>query len=458
MSDNPWDILANVSPLAKTEDWLESLLWRNRNTHYLRQFGQPNNLVSFRRQVPLARYEDLEPHVGRIVAGEVDVLFSGRPVAYERTGGNSGGSKLIPYSAEGLCDFQQCIVPWLAHTVRRHDISGRAYFSISPATRATEFIGTIPLGLSDTAYLGERAGRALYQATAVPFDVSSIENFVVWKEQTLAHLYAATDLELISVWNPTFLLRLLADCPDTQQLWPRLKVVSCWTSGTASRYVEAIRQLFPQATIEPKGLLATEAVVTVPDEQCNLALVSHGFFEFSRDGMVYLESELVIDFEYEVIVTTASGLYRYLTGDRVKYLGLNSEGRPILEFIGRDSLTSDLVGEKLTEAFVTQCLATIPGFAMLIPDVKNLRYVVVSKHNMDDKYLVELERRLAANSQYAYARKIGQLAPLISLKCSSPFSIFETTMLQRGVRLDDIKPTALRSEDFWLPLFAECRS
>jgi hypothetical protein len=187
-------------------------------------------------------------------------------------------------------------------------------------------------------------------------------------------------------------------------------------------------------------------------------LACPGFFEFVRDGQVLLESELEPKGEYEVVATTASGLYRYLTGDRVRYDGRNTVGRPVLEFIGRDSLTSDLVGEKLTETFVGKCLEAITGFAMLVPDVKHPGYVLVSEHDAGPNILSLLENYLSMNPQYAYARKIGQLAPLRALKCFSPFLVVENVMQQRGVRLGDVKPTALRSEDFWLGLFEGCHT
>mgnify|MGYP000973600381 CR=1 FL=1 len=65
--------------------------------------------------------------------------------------------------------------------------------------------------------------------------------------------------------------------------------------------------------------------------------------------------------DYRLIVTTQGGLYRYDTGDRVCIRSMEN-GIPRLEFVGRDSLTSDLCGEKLTEAFVRRAmLRTAPG-------------------------------------------------------------------------------------------------
>jgi len=372
-----------VVPAQSPCRWLAATLGRNAHTAYLR--GRAFD------ELPIVTYDDLIPWIDRIVAGESDVLFAGRPVAYERTSGSSGAAKLIPYSAEGLLDFQRSVVPWLVRTVREHGITGRAYFAISPATRPPESIGGVPVGLPDGAYLGEIAASVLAEMSAVPLDVAAITDVDRWRDETLRHLAAARDLELISVWSPTFLLRLLDDLDDPLALWPNLKVVSCWASAASKPFAEELAARLPQATLQPKGLLSTECVVTTTE-----GITPHGFFEFDGD---------------EVIATTASGLYRYRTGDLLR------DG----EFIGRKGIVSDLVGEKLTEPFVARCLENVRGY--LFPEGRG--YVVASETPVD---LDAIEQKLCQNPQYAYARSLGQLAPL---------------RVQR-VRLDMAKPMALR--------------
>ncbi len=381
---SPWDRLAAALPSAPSAPWLPALLARNAHTAYLREYGSTID------ELPIVTYDDLVPWIERIVAGESDVLFAGRPVAYERTSGSSGAAKLIPYSAEGLLDFQRSVVPWLVRTVREHGITGRAYFAISPATRPPESIGGVPVGLPDGAYLGEIAGAVLAEMSAVPLSVAQITDVGRWRDETLRHLAAARDLELISVWSPTFLLRLLDDLDDPLELWPNLKVVSCWASAASKPFAEELAARLPQAVLQPKGLLSTECVVTTggaetapirPARRRRDMLTPYGFFEF--DGQ-------------EVIATTASGLYRYRTGDLVD---------DNLEFIGRKGIVSDLVGEKLTEPFVARCLGNVRGY--LFPEGRG--YVVASETAVD---LDAIEQKLCANPQYAYARRLGQLAPL----------------------------------------------
>ena len=455
MSGGRWQLPELSSSDESSGEWLAAMLARNAGCAYLERFGSPRSEDEFRRQVPVITYEDLSTFLDRLRAGERNVLFDGMPLACERTGGSSGGSKLIPYSPEGLRDFQHSIVPWLAHTARRHRLSGTAYFAISPVARKAEFFGKLPIGLPDGAYLGEVAGALLMQRTAVPFEVAGIDDVNQWRKVTLEHLKAARDLELISVWSPTFLLRLCEGIGDTRNLWPDLKLVSCWTSGPAKNYLAGLARMFPQALIEPKGLLSTEAVVTVPDESGRPRLVRHGYFEFRQGEECRRATELVTGDEYEVILTTASGLYRYASGDRVRCAEPDDAGQPVLDFIGRDSLSCDLVGEKLTEAFVGQCLGDFDGQLTLVPNVIRPGYVLIGERAPSLDWINGFEDRLRRNPQYDYARRLGQLAPLHLLVCRRPFDIVERVMRSRGVRLGDIKPTALRADAFWLPMFEE---
>lgn len=454
MEPNPWDRLAAVLPEPTCGRWLEPVLARNAHTEYMTRFGSPLDQQSYRANVPVVSYKDLCPYLNSIRDGQCDVLFAGRPTAFERTGGTSGAAKLIPYTAEGLDDFRQALLPWLVTAVRSHGVTGRAYLSLSPATRPAELIGNVPVGLSDGAYLGGSAAAVLHELTAVPFDVAGITDVDRWRVETLRHLGAAADLELISCWSPTFLLRLLDEIPDPASRWPRLKLVSCWASATSQPFAAELAARLPHARLQPKGLVSTECVVTVPDAGGRPILTRCGFFEFERAQRLSLAHELEAGSIYAVIATTASGLYRYRTGDLVRCDGYSDGAQPILEFLGRGEFASDLVGEKLTEPFVADCLHAIRGFRMLVPARRGDGYVLATDIAAGAD-VRQVEQRLCRNPQYAFARRMGQLQPVRLVEFHRLFDRYVDVQLGRGIRLGDIKPVALRNECSWLESLGE---
>jgi hypothetical protein len=474
--------------------WLFDMLERNCETEFGKRYSFKNicSISDFQKNVPLHRYGDFAPYIERMANGEPDVLFCGLAVAFERTSGsnslNSFGAaddfspyrsavRWVPYSTHSLQDFRSALLPWLSHLIRGYDLTGSAYWCASPAMRRPEATsGGIPVGLEDHEYLGQDAAEDFAALSAVPPWVGGISTFSSWQLATLYHLLLAEDLSFVFLWSPTFFLRLLdglresapelrlllhkggtldghelkaapaaaarletcLQSGDFHLLWPRLKLISAWADASAASYAEMLQKALPGVPFQPKGLLCTEGVVTVPDEWGKpVAAEGCGFLEFlDRDGRILLEPELREGSEYQVVMSTAGGLYRYLSGDQVLCAG-RSQGKAVLRFAGRAGLTSDLVGEKLAEPFVCNCLDALPGFRMLLPQDGALpRYLLLlDKRDYDGRHgrkaggqeAAEIvESALSANPQYAYARALGQLGPVQAILTESPLERYLT--------------------------------
>ena len=505
---NPWEQLRRLGARGvETESlpwrqwsWLGSCLARNAKCAYGQRYGfaDIDSVEAFRGRVPLVGFDDVADLVAEMAVGTPDVLFSGHAVAFERTSGSSGGSKLIPYSADSLADFRRAVLPWLSTAMDGYQLdSGCAYWAISPATRPEErTAGGIPIGLPDGAYLGEEALPAFAALSAVPPEIGAVPDVDAWRLLTLYWLLRQDDLALVSVWSPTFFISLLdaldthdgalyallsrggvvgtwvlepdADAAgrlrayrrerDTRHLWPQLKLISCWGDASSAAYLEALGARLPQARFQPKGLLSTEGVVSGPGSSgVSVLAAGCGFFEFIADGgRACFAHELAVGARYEVVMTTSGGLYRYRTGDLVCCLGHEGE-LPRLKFLGRGSLSSDLVGEKLVDNFVADCLADIPGFRMLVPDVDKPGYVLSLDAALGDApaWAGNAERALQANPYYAYARRMGQLAPLRGLQVRAPLERYVRRAVAQGARLGDVKPPNLRPETGWLHYFMD---
>jgi hypothetical protein len=164
-------------------------------------------------------------------------------------------------------------------------------------------------------------------------------------------------------------------------------------------------------------------------------------------GRAHLCDELREGACYRVVITTPGGLYRYDLGDTVRCRGHDGL-LPLLEFVGRD-VASDLVGEKLSEAFVSEALGAFEGAACLAPRAAAQPFyeLLVEPHpGRAPPAAAAVDERLCANPQYAYARRIGQLGPLVVRPVERLLDRHARAELVRGRRLADIKPPVLVAE------------
>lgn len=479
-------------PARVQAEVLRAILQQQQDSEFGRRhgFAALDGAAAFADAVPVADYGALAEPIARMAGGEPNVLTATAVLAFEETGGSGDGRKLIPYTAEGLQAFQSGLLPWLDDLCVHFPGLGEGpfYWAISPACRqAGATPGGTPIGMPDAAYLGLDVGMAVAQLLAVPAEVGGIADVAQWRASTLQHLFGCADMSMISVWSPSFLTELLRHAmegraalahaigrrdperaavvleelgrarPDYLRLWPRLQVISCWDQASATAGAAALRAQFPHVLVQGKGLLATEGLVTIPlfgADYPVLALRS-GYFEFiDADGKAWGAGALTEGQQYQLLMTTHSGLYRYALGDQVVVRGF-AQSTPMLEFIGRSNSTSDLCGEKLCDAFVAGRVAALgQAFAMLAPDVNATRYVLL----LDDAAIGAAEADTAAaaldaalhdNPQYAYARKIGQLDAVVPVLCRQPLRAWLGERMARGQRLGDIKLPALLGNSSW---------
>ncbi|MEO9874529.1 MAG: GH3 auxin-responsive promoter family protein [Anderseniella sp.] len=476
-------LTACANPAQAQASLLARIIKRNADTQFGRRhdFDRLHVPADFQSSVPVTTYEDYRALIDDIADGAQNVLTRDQVVAFEETGGTSSGGKLIPYTASGLSGFRSAVLPWLANlaSISPGAVEGPCYVTISPATRQPRTTPAgIPVGLqSEAAYLGSDLTSSLLAVLAVSPEIGSVSDVDDWRRATLAALISQPDLSFISIWSPTFLTMLLRalrdDCdailnrlapehrrrfefalagadPLASALWPDLAVISCWADGSSRSLAAQLAQMCPHTTVQPKGLLATEAAVTIPfaPGKGGLPALTSTFLEFvdAADDL-YLVHELEAGSAYRVLVTTEAGLYRYDLGDQVRCIG--HQGKvPRLVFEGRASIRSDLVGEKLDEAFVAQVLEPIPVAAMLV--ARNTPRAHYELWLDTDDLQIELtalasdmERALSCNPQYAHARKLGQLGDLVILPKPGFIAEMQSVKLSRGSRLGDQKHTSL---------------
>ncbi len=473
---------ATAHPQAAQLKLLEDLTRSCARTQYGMSYGIRGR-DDFVSRLPVVGYSELEPWIAAQRCSERNALLADRVLLYEKTSGSSGAAKYIPYTAALRRSFTRMFAVW------SHDLlqqgprlrTGALYFSISPSFAREQTEQGIPVGLDDDAdYLGPYLKRAISSLFVVPPGAAAARDADAWKLCVARALVLRADLEIISVWNPSMLMVLLdtiegqrgafeallgsgprrAAFTDPQinwgALWPELKLVSCWRSAGAAPLALALERRLPFVMIQGKGLLATEAPLTIPLLAAGgfVPMVDEVFYELEdvHTQQLCLLHEAVVGRSYELVISQKGGLYRYRIGDRVRVTHFYG-ATPCLDFIGRGHDTSDLVGEKLQESFVAQALADLPfasaGFWSLLP-MRSPRdhYVLLVEHApQDPRALAQaVDRALRNAHHYEHARALGQLAPVRVLAFPRAAERIRDYQVRRGMKWGDIKHRLLFTE------------
>jgi GH3 auxin-responsive promoter. len=218
---------------------------------------------------------------------------------------------------------------------------------------------------------------------AVPSSVSFAETSEGSIIATLAYMASKRNLDLISVWSPTFALNMLEQmrdhryelaeilskgdwcgwkkelsfipCPKSktsslllknwdgnltsdffEKLWLGMALISSWATSTSKFWADELMKLFPKAIFMGKGLWATEGVITFCFEgKYPLAVTSH-FYEFMDmdSGKIFPAWKLENGQILKPLLSTGSGLFRYTMNDKMKVVDF-AGNCPCFEFLGR---------------------------------------------------------------------------------------------------------------------------
>jgi hypothetical protein len=502
--------LASLDKVEVTQHQkLFSILRSNVGTQFATEhdFNSIKNADAYRKQIPICEYNDYIPYIERIKLGESQVLTNEPVYCFEPTSGSTGHCKLIPYTQSLYQEFQDGIAPWLYDLYQNKNIaSGRFYWSITPALKnISSEKSIIPIGIeNDFNYFSKSQQKFLSSLSAIPFGISIFNDINKFKKSTLVNLLLADDLSFVSVWNPSFFSTLLDyffinaeeillslensnrrndlkhlwnQCSNSKEfftnVWPNLNLISCWADAHAESHAENLKNYFPTVPIQGKGLIATEAFISFPFINLPdhiLSIRSH-FFEFkplNETDNTYLAHELKIGKQYEIIVTTSGGLYRYNMHDIVEVMGYHKQA-PLLKFIGRHYII-DHMGEKINELQLTITLKKLENnilnntqFLLCAPecDTQNKLCYTVFLHTQDETkklhiFAEQLEEFLIQNFHYRYARQLEQLGKVRIYKISNicnPNEMYLEKHFKEGKQLGQIKPAYVDKSLGWSSVF-----
>ncbi|MGI0118892.1 GH3 family domain-containing protein [Zooshikella sp. RANM57] len=367
--------------------------------HYIKnnaytQFGQQHNFKhiktfsDYQKRVPIRDYNEFTPWIQSIIEGQANILTTDSVLCLMPTSGATGDIKLIPYTHELQKEFSQGVAPWINNVfkLKPNIMAGSSYWSIAPNLMEFHQKSAVKIGYAEeNNYLTNKIHSLINSVVAVPNSLIKLNSVDSFNYLTLLYLIACKDLRFISVWHPYYFSQLLEQLEDYWQpllhdlatgsislhekininefqiqpapkrseelaklsanqytrIWPELSLISCWGEGNSVYALKSLAQKFPQAIIQEKGLIATEAFISFPlgvNQNIKPISINSHFFEFINDkGQSKLVNELRQGEEYNLVVSTAGGLYRYFLQDRIKVVDF-FYNLPCLKFIGKPSI------------------------------------------------------------------------------------------------------------------------
>jgi hypothetical protein len=361
-------------PNEVQEELLMNLIRRAENTVIGVQydFSSITSYTTFSERVPVSSYEDLQPLIERTRQGEQNVFWDAPIKWFAKSSGTTNAkSKFIPVSNDALED---------CHYKGSKDL---LCLYLNNNEESEMFLGkSLRLGGSSQIY--EDKDTFFGDLSAI-----LIENMPIWAEfsstpSNKISLMSEWETKLTAIINetknenvtsfagvPSWLLvlmnRLLEETGkgNLLEIWPNLEVY--FHGGVSFEpYREQYKKLLPKSDFKYYEIYnASEgffAIQDLNDSSDLLLMLDYGiFYEFipmdtfgTPNQKVIRLAEVELFKNYAVVITTNSGLWRYLIGDTVRFTSLNPYR---IRVSGRTKHHINVFGEELMVENTDQAIA-----------------------------------------------------------------------------------------------------
>ncbi len=497
---------ATHRPREVQDALLRGILAHHQDTAFGRDhgFSTIRNLADYRRQVPVAGYDRVEPYMARVRRGEINALLADSRIhMFALTSGTTATRKYIPVTDQYLADYKRGWNIWGLKAFRdRPEVAMRPIVQMSGDLCETRSETGVPCGAVTglTATMQKRIVRFLY---CVPAEVGRIKDAAA-KYYTAVRLSLPQKVGMIIAANPSTcihmartgdqekeaLLRDLADgtldarfdvpADVRESLRPRLRkhpervreleaiiartgallprdywaphcLLGNWTGGSMGAFLRHYPRYFGDLPVRDVGLIASEGRMTIPLSDGTpagvLDVTSH-FFEFipeeertSPRPTVLGADELIEGRNYYILPTTAFGLYRYDIHDVVRVAGFHNK-TPLIEFLSKGAHFSSVTGEKLSEYHVTQSMLR----ALHELDLTLTTYSLAPCWQGEQPYYgLFVERGDLADAETG-RRLMDRLDALLK-ECNIEYASKRESLRLGAVRLESLEPGAWREWD-----------
>lgn len=325
-------------------------------------FGKEHRLsgvqdhASLAQAVPLHDYEGLRPYLDRVIAGEPDVLWPGRPIYLSKTSGTTSGAKYIPITRQSMPHHihaaRNALLAYIAGTGNTAFVDGKMIFL--QGSPVLDRSGAIPSGrlsgiVADhvPAYL-QRNRMPTRATNTIPDWESKVEAIVT---ETMN-----ADMRLISgipAWTQMYFERLLARTGkrNVREVFPAFSLF-VYGGVNYAPYRDRMRALIGGEVDSIELFPASEGFIAWQDRRDDEGLLlntaSGIYFEFIPQEHGSAPAKRIplagvrVGMNYALVLHTNAGLWGYEIGDTVRFVSLDP---PRIVVTGRTKHFTSAFGE-----------------------------------------------------------------------------------------------------------------
>lgn len=351
-------------PIDVQNELLQKLLNTAKNTEFgkLHSFSLIHNYTDFSSNVPIQKYESIEPLIERCRKGEQN-LFWPTPIHWfaKSSGTTNAKSKFIPVSNEALegCHLKagkDMLCLYINNNENTQMFTGKGL----------KLGGSTAIYEDNNSYFGDLSAIITEN---LPFwaDFSSAPSQEVslmaeWETKMEAIIDETIDENITSLvgvpsWMLVLLNRVLEKTGKNNilEVWPNLEVY--FHGGVNfNPYREQYKKLIPKKDFKYyETYNASEGFFAIQDlnnsEELLLMLDYGIFYEFipmseynGENSATIPLSEVKEGINYAIIITTNGGLWRYLIGDTIKFTSTDPYR---IKITGRTKHHINVFGEEL---------------------------------------------------------------------------------------------------------------
>ena len=317
---------------------LRKLIKKAKNTAFGKDhnFNQITSYSEFKQQVKISDYEGLRAYIDRVVSGEKDVLWKGKPLYFAKTSGTTSGAKYIPITKESMPTHikaaKEALLCYIAEKNDASFVNGKMIFL--QGSPVLEMLNGIKLGRL-SGIVAHYVPQYLLKNRLPSWETNCIEDWDT-KVDAIVEETIDEDMSVISgipSWVQMYFEKLINKTGKTiSEIFPNFNFF-IYGGVNFEPYKNKFETLIGKKIDYIELYPASEGFIAFQDSQTEpgmlLQLNSGIFYEFipaneyfdANPTRICIE-DVKLNVNYVIILNTNAGLWGYNIGDTVEFTSL----------------------------------------------------------------------------------------------------------------------------------------